>query len=86
MLIKPLHKKGNMYFVDIEYVGQTNIIKAIISALSIKEININWKLVGKKSKAHDVAYKVYVGKLLIGRKITYMQIKSVYESVLYKKE
>lgn len=47
-------------YVDLEYPKSTKIIESLVKPVS--EITIHWTLVGKNSPAHDIAYKIYVGK------------------------
>ena len=58
--------------IDIEYPGHTGIISELIE----EEIScqIDWKRIGKLSKAHDLAYKVFVGKLLASRKVSAREV------------
>lgn len=69
LLIKQL-PKTNKAKVDIEYPGHTKIIDNFIKRLSNDKIIVEWIRVGKSSKAHDIAYKVYRGKLKIGKRLT----------------
>ena len=64
LLLKPL--KISKVTVDLEYPGHTKIISALVTKEI--ELEIDWKCIGKTSKAHDIAYKVFVGKLAIGKR------------------
>jgi len=56
--------------VDTEYPSHTKIIEKMIGQLSGEKVIINWIRVGKSSKAHDIAYKIYKKKIILGKKIT----------------
>jgi len=53
--------------VDTEYPGHTEIIQKMLQKLSTLETSLKWVRVGKASKVHDIAYKIYKGKLKIGK-------------------
>jgi hypothetical protein len=72
LLIKNIPNRK--WIVDIEYPGHTKIVEGMYDSLSKKTVDFHWKLIGKSSPAHDVAYKVYVGKLKIGKRITAEEI------------
>ena len=61
--------------VDLEYPRSTKTIESLLKPHV--ETSIDWKLLGKDSKAHDVAYKVYKGKLSIGVKISVQEVWNV---------
>lgn len=63
LLIRDLLKKTTNFIVDIEYPGRTQIIEDMVLRLAPKKITISWRLIGKTSKAHDIAYKVYHKKI-----------------------
>jgi len=63
LLIQDLIKKTTNFIIDIEYPGRTKVIEDMISRLTPKKLTISWKLIGKASKAHDFAYKVYCKKI-----------------------
>lgn len=60
--------KNKRVVVDIEYFGKTDTIQKMVTALN-KEINTEWKLIGKNSPAHDLAYKILKGKLKADRRL-----------------
>lgn len=50
--------------IDTEYPGhEKTIIKMVGRAINTDTICLSWGFVGKKSKAHDLAYKVFTGKV-----------------------
>lgn len=55
------------YIVDIEYPGHEKIIYNILEDLFKEEIIVFWKRIGKNSKAHDLAYKVFKKKIILGK-------------------
>ena len=58
---------GRKINIDIEYTGHTKIIEEKISWYFGKRLCLEWILVGKNSKAHDLAYKAMKGKIKAGR-------------------
>ena len=72
-LVKKLTRRGRIC-VDIEYPGHTKIIEKIVNQLADKDVGLEWVLVGKSSRAHDVAYKVFKKKLKMGKKLTAVEI------------
>lgn len=72
LLIKNIPNRK--WIVDIEYPGHTKTIEKMYDSLSNKSIDFHWKLVGKSSPAHDMAYKVYTGKLKVGKRVTAEEI------------
>lgn len=67
LLIKPLVQNDvRKFIVDIEYPGHTTIIGKHVQKLV--PITIEWKLIGKGSKAHDVAYKALKKKCVVGKR------------------
>lgn len=69
-LLKPL--KISHVTVDKEYTGNERIIGSLVKAEITTEID--WKYIGKSSKAHNVAYKVFSKKLAIGKYINAEEI------------
>ena len=49
--------------VDIEYAGHTREIEYLVKLYLGKNANLTWKLIGKSSPAHDLAYKIKIGKI-----------------------
>ena len=70
-LIKRLPDKRVV--VDSEYSGKMDIIDEMIAVLD-EEINLEWKLIGKNSLAHDLAYRVFKGKLKASKRLTSEEI------------
>lgn len=70
LLIKKLGNPGSLIKVDTEYPGHTKVIEAMIKNLSGGDVNMSWVCLGKNSKAHDAAYKIFKGKLKTGERIT----------------
>jgi len=70
-LIKLLASKN--VIIDKEYSGQTKIIEKMIKNLD-KKITITWKTIGKKSLAHELAYKTFKGKQRANKRLTYEEI------------
>jgi len=68
-LIKKSFSRSNIYFIDVEYPGKNEIIKSYIIRfakkikISIVPEQIQFKLVGKSSKAHETAYGVFSKKV-----------------------
>lgn len=54
--------------IDLEYPKSNKIIESLIKPFITSMIR--WKSIGKQSRAHDIAYKVYRGKLNIGSSIS----------------
>jgi len=48
--------------IDMEYPGHEDLIRSLITSVVGREINCWFKSVGKKSKAHYVAYGVFMGR------------------------
>lgn len=48
--------------IDIEYPSHNHLIKGFIGSVVEKEISYRFKSIGKKSKAHYVAYGVFMGR------------------------
>lgn len=72
LLIKNIPNRK--WIIDIEYPGHTKTIEKMYDFLSKKSVDFHWKLVGKSSPAHDIAYKVYARKLKIGKRIAAEEI------------
>src|SRR3989344_5097556 len=70
LLLKSL--KSTKVVVDLEYPGHTEINESLVK-LKV-DVDIEWRSIGKSSKAHDIAYKVYCGKLKIGKRVKAEQI------------
>lgn len=75
-LLKQIRKEV-IIEVDIEYSGHTKIIEQMLARLTETGKEIRWVLVGKTSKAHDIAYKVYRKKLKIGKVVTYKMVAAL---------
>ncbi len=80
ILIKKHLKDINEIVIDQEYPGKSALIKDFLLR-EIKKVrphfpkeNIFFKLVGKKSKAHYLAYGVQIGKKLPDREANYKEI------------
>lgn len=58
-------QKISKIIIDIEYRGHEKTIESLVT----KELKseIEWKEIGKNSKAHNIAYKVFSNKLKLGR-------------------
>ena len=54
--------------IDLEYPGHTKIISSLITTKL--NIDIEWKSIGKRSPAHDLAYKAFSKKLKAVRKVS----------------
>ena len=74
LLLKPL-KTVTQVTVDIEYPKHTELIGKLVN--KIIPIHIIWKYIGKSSRAHDTGYKVYKGKLDLGKKVSIGEIWGV---------
>ncbi len=72
-LVKSLTRRGRIC-VDLEYPGHTKVIEKMVNQLADKNVSLEWVLVGKSSRAHDVAYKVFKKKLKIGKKLSAVEI------------
>ncbi|TSA26133.1 MAG: hypothetical protein D4R68_07830 [Ignavibacteriales bacterium] len=65
LLIKKSFNKNNIYVIDIEYPGHNNNILNYVTRFSpklrifVKKSQIRFSLIGKKSKAHKIAYKFF---------------------------
>ena len=71
LLIKPMISHSlKTFVVDIEYPGRTQIITRIIQEFSHTTLLLRWELVGKSSRAHDIAYKTYKKKIKATRVIS----------------
>jgi hypothetical protein len=69
ILIEPKLKLGDraIFIIDKEYPGHDKTIQRLIQFFANRNIEIRWQLLGKSSKAHDIAFKVYKKKLKIGK-------------------
>lgn len=76
LVLKRMPRYISMVMVDIEYPGHTKIIEEIVYR-EIKNIRIHWTLIGKKSNAHDHAYKVFKGHLSPDMKITFEEMVEI---------
>lgn len=61
--------------VDLEYPKSTRVIESLIGPFTKTEIR--WSNIGKRSAAHDTAYKVYVGKLPIGIRVSMKEVWTI---------
>jgi hypothetical protein len=61
LVIKKSVGIGKKIIVDMEYEGHSRVIETIING-GEEMADIRWEKIGKNSKAHDLAYKVYAGK------------------------
>lgn len=61
-IIKRSHLGITDLVIDVEYPGHEGTIANIINSGLEKEIDISFKSIGKKSKAHYVAYGVFTGR------------------------
>lgn len=77
LLIKAINTKLSIIEVDIEYPGHTEIIEHMLEQLTDLDIRLRWTLVGKTSKAHDIAYKVFRKKLRIGKVVKFSDIEKL---------
>lgn len=77
LLIKEINTKLNVLEVDIEYPGHTEIIEHMLEQLTELDIRLRWILVGKTSKAHDIAYKVFRKKLKIGKVVRFYDVEKL---------
>lgn len=80
LLIKKYIKKISQMIIDEEYPGKTGIIKDFLLR-EIRKIRpdfpkdgILFQRIGKKSKAHYLAYGVAIGKKLADEKVTFKEI------------
>lgn len=63
-------KKNCTVKIDKEYEGQTEVIfKILNNLLKNKNISVVWANLGKNSKAHDIAYKIFKEKITLGEKL-----------------
>lgn len=65
ILMKNLRSKPNRILIDTEYPGRNHQIKNLLQALDpkISIDNVNFGHIGKKSRAHFLAYGTAIGKL-----------------------
>ena len=73
LLIKK-HIEKHTFTIDREYPNHEKTIEKMINKLSNNQENIIWRLLGKSSKAHDIAYKTFIGKVEIKRRIKAKEI------------
>lgn len=76
LLIKIIKPKLSIIEVDIEYPGHTEIIEHMLEQLTL-DIRLRWTLVGKTSKAHDIAYKVFRKKLRVGKVVKFSEVEKL---------
>lgn len=72
--VKP--RKPQVVCIDKEYPGHEPLIKSYLVQLGIPKESIRFELVGKKSKAHETAYKAYKNKRS-NRKIKHKEVLSL---------
>jgi len=80
LLIRKYLKKINEIIIDEEYPGKSAMIKDFLLR-EIRKVrpdfpkeNIHFQLVGKKSRAHYLAYGVEIGKKLPDKEVGYLEI------------
>lgn len=80
ILIKQSYLKENIYVVDIEYYRQDDLLRRMILHFLLKlkivarKDQIIFRAIGKRSKAHDNAYLIFIGKNKTGKKITLKEL------------
>lgn len=70
------------WIIDREYPGHERMIEAMFSILSQDKHNFHWKLIGKSSPAHDIAYKVYAKKITIARKVNAEEVWKIAQKII----
>ena len=68
LLIKTTYSPTHIYIIDKEYFGHEDVIRGLVKKhlrkmqIDIETCQIDFALIGKKSKAHDVVYARYKRK------------------------
>lgn len=80
ILIKKHIKRIDQIIIDLEYPGKSNLIKNyLLQEIKKEQIeflsgDISFKRIGKKSKAHYIAYGVAIGKKLPDRRVSVKEV------------
>lgn len=59
-----------IFIIDIEYPSHDKTIHSMIEIFTGNKLQVRWQPIGKSSKAHDIAYKVFKKKLKIAKVIS----------------
>lgn len=76
LLLKGRFQKSDFTVIDVEYTGHSRSIKEhlinllIGAGMKVDADNIQFRRIGRKSPAHDLAYLTHRGEIKTNRKIT----------------